>query len=288
MAIQDVFPMGLTSLAIKYDDFTDLRIFAKHNINLLEVLLLVPSNKAWSVGDADSTQHFLSLCKRHKIQPFSVHGYFVPELGHDVVDTDPDIRRKAIDLNRTLFQGAKDIGAEYVIIHLYGKDVPGRSEQETMSLAREAILALLPEAERTGVKIAIENLCEKWSVRQINTLMDDINHPLLGILFDTGHSALYWQIEQELESCGNRLIGLHVQDNHLKNDEHIIPFRGEIDWKIFSTVLVRVGYRGPLIFESFTRKQGESLDDFIMECHAAYVNLLKYISGALETSDETL
>jgi sugar phosphate isomerase/epimerase len=281
--LQNEFPMGLTSLAMKIDDFSDLLIFKKHHIGLLEVLLLEPSNKAWTVGEDDSTADFLSLCQQHQVRPYSVHGYFLPELGHDVVDADPDIRKKAIDLNLTLFQGARDIGAEYVIMHLYGKEVPGRSERETLSLAREAVFSLLPEAEKTGIAIAVENLAEKWSIRQINTILDDINHPLLGIWFDTGHSALYGQLEQELELCRDRLFGLHVHDNNLQNDDHIIPFRGKIDWKAFSSVLVRIGYRGPLIIEAFTREEGESSDNFIMECQKAYVNLIEYISEALRT-----
>jgi sugar phosphate isomerase/epimerase len=281
--LQNEFPMGLTSLAMKIDDFGDLSIFRKHNIGLLEVLLFVQPNKAWIVGDADSTREFLSLCRQHAVRPYSVHSYFLPELGHDVVDADPEIRKTAIDLNLKLFQGAKNIGAEYVIMHLYGKDVPGRSEEETMSLAREAVCAFLPEAEKSGVRIAIENLSEKWSIRQINTILDDIGHPLLGIWFDTGHSAIYGRVEHELERCKNRLLGLHIHDNNLENDDHMIPFRGKIDWKAFASVLVQIGYRGPLILEAFTREEGESSDNFITACHGAYMKLLQYISEALPT-----
>lgn len=280
--VREAFPMGLTSVAMPHDDFSRLPLFTKHNIGLIEVTPLVPDNKEWMPGDPKSTKQFLSLCDSNDIEPNSVHCYFFAYLGHDVADKNPDIRKKAIEVNKVLFQGAKEIGAKYMIAHLYGWDVEGRSEDESMSLAKDVILEYLPEAERTGVKIAIENLTKDWEIRQLNQLIDDIDHPLLGICFDTGHAAIYGNVEKELRRCGGRLIGLHIHDNHFNEDEHIIPFRGKIDWKAFTSALVNIGYKGPLMLESYARNKGESFDHFFGECRRAYGKLIEFIYEQLK------
>ncbi|MCJ7773974.1 MAG: sugar phosphate isomerase/epimerase [Desulfobacterales bacterium] len=248
----------------------------------MEVTPLVPDNKEWTAGDPESTKQFLSLCDSNNIVPASVHCFFFANLGHDVADKNPDIRKRAIEINKVLFQGAKDIGAKYVVTHLYGWDVEGRSEDETMTLAKEVILDYLPEAERTGIKIAIENLFKSWAVKHINQLIDEIDHPLLGICLDTGHAAVYGDVEKELRLCGNRLIGLHIHDNHFIKDEHFVPFRGKIDWKAFTSALVDIGYKGPLMLESYVRNKGEDFDSFFGECEQAYGKLTEFISEDLK------
>jgi len=275
--IRDSYPMGLTSVALPHDDFTLLPLFSKHNIGFMEVTPLVPDNKEWAAGDPDSTKRFLSLCDANNLTPASVHCFFLDSLGHDVADKDPVVRKKAIEFNKVLFQGAKDIGAKHMVAHLYGWDVEGRSEDETMSLAKDVILDYLPEAERTGIKIAIENLFEGWAVRHINQLIDEINHPLLGICFDTGHAAVYGDVEKELRLCGNRLIGLHIHDNHFLKDQHFVPFRGKIDWKAFTSALIDIEYKGPLMLESYVRNEGETFESLFEECEQAYKKLTEYI-----------
>jgi len=275
--VRDSYPMGLTSVAMPHDDFSILPLFNKHHINLMEVTPLVPDNKEWTAGDSDSTKQFLALCSTNNITPASVHCFFLESLGHDVAAKDPSVRKSAIEFNKVLFQGAKDIGAKYMVAHLYGWNVEGRSADETMSLAKDAIMEYLPEAERTGVKIAIENLFGSWSVKQINQLIDEIDHPLLGICFDTGHAAVYGDVISELRLCGSRLIGLHLHDNHFIKDEHFVPFRGKINWKAFISTLLEIGYKGPLMLESYVRYEGEPFDDFFGECQKAYQKLTELI-----------
>lgn len=274
--------MSLTSVVMPHDDFSRLHLFQKFHIELLEITPIVSDNKEWTPGDPNSTTRFLSLCRSNNIKPNSVHSFFLPKLGHDVADKNPNVRKKAIELNKKLLRGAGDVGANYIVAHLYGWDVKGRSEDESMSLAKEVIAAYLPEAERTGVKIAVENLILEWSVKQINQLVYDFNHPLLGICFDTGHAALYGDVEKELRLCGSRLIALHIHDNSLLDDDHLVPFRGKIDWKAFASALVATGYKGPLTLESYVPEKGESFENFLHACRRAYEKLTEFILEEME------
>lgn len=271
--LKETYPMGLATTAMDLDDFEHLYQYRKNGIELLEATPIVTDNKSWQVGDPESTQSFISLCRKNHVKSHSIHSFYMPELGHDITAPNPETREKAIELNLGMFDAAVDIGADYIVFHLYDETVR-RIEGEMQFYAREALKKLIPAAERTGIRIAVENLAPDWTITQINRLLDEFNHPLVGICLDTGHAALYSTAHEELELCGDRLIGFHIHDNHLADDDHMIPFRGKMDWEAFCNALIKNGYKGPLMYEAFNRKEGETVDEFIDACHESYLKIL--------------
>lgn len=276
------FPMALASVAMDFDDFNNLNLYQKNQIKLMEVTPIVEDNKSWDTKDLTSTEKLLDQCRKFDVKPHSVHSFFLSELSHNMSDPDAERRKYAIKVNQNLFKSAKIIGAKYIVVHLYS-DRTKRGEDENMSIALDSLKQLLPHAEKSGVGIAVENLGELWSVPHINSLLDEFNHPLIGICFDTGHSALYNELGKELPLCKDRLFALHIHDNFYQKDDHIIPFRGKIDWKEFTDALLKTNYQGPLMFESYEREEGESIDHFIKECRQAYLKLLALLSDSMST-----
>jgi sugar phosphate isomerase/epimerase len=275
--IQNRFPMGLASVAMDLDKFEYLTEYRRHGIERLEVTPMVLDNRSWQAEDPTSTQALIDRCRYHEVRPDSVHAFYLPEYGHDMADSDPAVRHQAICLNRKLLQTTASLEARYMVIHLFNEQVR-RDEPEALAIAREALTELLPTAEETGVRLAIENLKTGWTVREINHLLDEFDHPLLGICLDTGHAALYTTIADEIRQCGRRLIGLHIHDNHRQQDDHLIPFRGAIDWTAFCQAIKDIDYQGPLMFESFARKDHESVPEFISACRQAYDRLLSLLA----------
>jgi len=84
-------------------------------------------------------------------------------------------------------------------------------------------------------------------------------------------------VEKELRLCGDRLIGLHIHDNHFAEDQHVVPFRGKINWEAFVSALGEIEYKGPLMLESYVRDKGESSDSFFGGCRRAYEKLTEFI-----------
>ena len=274
------FPMGLATTAMDLDKFEYLDRYSKNGIEFLEATPIVTDNKALKLDDEESIRQFISLCREHGVTPESVHSFYMPEIGHDMADVDPDVRERAINLNIAVFEAAATIGSRYVVVHLYNENVR-RTAGESLFYAKQALNRLIPVAERTGVRIAVENLFPDWTITQINLLLDEVDHPLLGICLDTGHAALYNTAHDELALCGKRLLGFHIHDNWLKKDDHLAPFRGKIDWRLFCKTLLDNGYSGPLMFESFNRTENETVDQFIDACHDAYLKLLELLSSQL-------
>lgn len=272
--------MGLASVAMDLDDFEYLSQYEKNGITFLEATPVVTDNKSWQVGDYHSTRSFINLCKKHKVKCNSVHSFYMSELGHDMTDVDQLVRKQAIELNSEMLKAAVEIGASNMVVHLYNEKVR-RTKGETLYYAKEALKKLLPVAEKTGVTLAVENLYHEWTISQINKLLDDLNHPLLGICLDTGHAALYSTPQDELALCGNRLLGFHIHDNWLEDDDHLVPFRGKIDWQAFCSTLLKNGYQGALMFESFNREENETVEEFIDACHLSYLKLLSFLSAGV-------
>ena len=122
---------------------------------------------------------------------------------------------------------------------------------------------LLPEAEKCGVIIALEN---QWTPlnhsRQLLRVMEHFRSPNLGLCYDSGHGNLTekgaqfpgrtcvppiwndlgipveWE-ENLIEKFAPWMVNCHLHDNNGINDEHKLPGEGTVDWTRIKNVLRR-------------------------------------------------
>ena len=116
---------------------------------------------------------------------------------------------------------------------------------------------------KCGVRTAIENmppmLDGSFPLRygmhydDVIELVDSYNAPeWVGVCWDTGHANLA-RLDQTrgLHAVGSRLIALHLNDNcGDKNDEHLLPGIGTVDWQAVIQALVDIDYQGDLTYET--------------------------------------
>jgi sugar phosphate isomerase/epimerase len=103
-----------------------------------------------------------------------------------------------------------------------GITVPGQPLEESRKQIKEGIQAVLPYAEKAGVKLAIEPLHPMYAdsrsaintLGQANDMAEQINSPWVGVAVDVYH--LWWdpQLEQEIARCGKNghLYAFHICD----------------------------------------------------------------------------
>ena len=116
---------------------------------------------------------------------------------------------------------------------------------------------------KCGVRTAIENmppmLDGSFPLRygmhydDVIELVDSYNAPeWVGICWDTGHANLArFDQTRGLHAVGSRLIALHLNDNcGDKNDEHLLPGIGTVDWQAVIQALVDIDYQGDLTYET--------------------------------------
>ncbi len=186
----------------------------------------------------------------------SVHSSFV--------DLNPvSHHREIFELNRKCLEKSmavcKRLGGEIVVAHTGVCRVPmlrefwEKTKRKCFQLLRSASLY----AKKLGVKLAVENGSSRASPfskpRELRDLAERIDG---GIAYDVGHACLRERedgkklnVSKALEEIKDRLVHIHVHDNRGKDDDHMVPGKGHIDFESMGKTLRRIGYRNMIIAE---------------------------------------
>lgn len=172
----------------------------------------------------------------------------------DIASTNDEERRFAVRATIKQIAHCSKIGCSRLTVH------PGSGYEESSDLKDRLLRSyrkICKAAEKLGVEILIENVagqiyCSK--IDEILDLIEKIGTKNLGILIDTGHTALSKLVlSDEVRKAGSLLHGLHCHDNDGKKDLHLVPVpgRGVIDWNALIETLLDVHYKGPFMVEVF-------------------------------------
>ena len=148
-------------------------------------------------------------------------------------------------------EAAEELGAKVVTVHpgLSSMSVPG-TEERAMARARESLRALDRLVAGRDIRLGIENMPNVpfFLGRTAEGLGSLIEGTDLGVTFDIGHANTTGQIDAMIAAFADRLVNIHIHDNHGQRDEHLTISDGDID---FGYVVSRLrGYRGNWIIES--------------------------------------
>ncbi len=110
--------------------------------------------------------------------------------------------------------------------------------KEWQQRLQEGLEALLYEAERLDLYLALENVFEP-DPSFLTSVVEKIASPHLGYCFDAGHALAFakspWQ--PWLEAFTPRLFELHIHDNNGDWDAHLPPGKGKIPFLEIFTYL---------------------------------------------------
>ena len=159
-------------------------------------------------------------------------------------------------------EAAKMLGADSIVLHPFNL---AHSAIYSATENKKACIAYLSPyieaAKKAGIKVAVENMIDfgrrhrrycAGDIFELIDLVDTINDPDVGICIDTGHANISGMAPgAAIRAVGHRLFALHVNDNHSKagQDEHLLPFLGDVNWADVMQALREVGYGGHLTYE---------------------------------------
>jgi sugar phosphate isomerase/epimerase len=83
----------------------------------------------------------------------------------------------------------------------------------------------------------------------VDLVESDVDAPALGICMDVGHARLMGDVVDAIETCSGHLITTHLHDNRGRNDDHLVPGKGVIDWDAAVLAFQKIGYDGVWMFE---------------------------------------
>lgn len=162
-------------------------------------------------------------------------------------------------IRRSIVASGK-LGAAWTVIHPadFSRD-PEYSFEKCRSFNQEYWKPFVDLGAAYGVGIAFENMFQSGfkqrycsETDEIIDLVDSFGDDMVGICWDTGHGELSRQNQgQSIRKIGHRLKALHVNDNHAvpKQDEHLMPFYGVIDWGEVMAALKDIRYDHDFAYE---------------------------------------
>jgi D-psicose/D-tagatose/L-ribulose 3-epimerase len=175
--------------------------------------------------------------------------------GVSPVSDDAAERATALQHLKDLIRTSADAGAKVLAGPMYSPVgyLPGRRRtSDEWKRAVEGLRSLGDTLSTNGVTLAVEPL-NRFETYFLNTasdaarLCDEVNHPSVGILFDTFHA----NIEEKNVAAGIRTVARHLRHIHTCEHDRGIPGSGHTDWKGVFQAIKDVGYDGWLTIESF-------------------------------------
>jgi hexulose-6-phosphate isomerase len=138
------------------------------------------------------------------------------------------------------------------------------AHDHAVDASREAVKKLIPTAEKTGVKIALENVWNNLWVKPdlFRHFVASFDSPWVQAYFDIGNHVKYAPPEDWIRSLGKLIVKCHVKDFKLNPNGHggqfVHPRDGSINWPVVRQALNEVGYNGWMTIED----GGLSLEEF--------------------------
>lgn len=134
---------------------------------------------------------------------------------------------------------------------------PGANNRDA---ARRSIDAIAAAARPLGVRVAVELVPNELSraATLVHFVEDVLGAGAAGICLDLGHARLEGDVVDAIETVSEHVMLVHAHDNRGRQDEHLVPFDGSIDWPSTLTSLQKVGYDGTIVLELAT--QGSTKD----------------------------
>jgi sugar phosphate isomerase/epimerase len=201
----------------------------------------------------------LALAVRAQDQGFTVHsahgcwgGQTIRARRVDLGSTDRATHQESIDDLMRCVDWLTAARGTCLVVHPGGLSDENEFSRRRSALA-DALVQLAEHAQGAGVRICVENMPPGVHpgsrMTDLSVLLAELNHPHLALALDTGHANLGEGVVAETLAAGSRLATTHVHDNNGRQDTHLPPGQGTVDWSDWGRALDSVGYAGPIILE---------------------------------------
>lgn len=166
---------------------------------------------------------------------------------------DPAVRQACVDSMITALNDCRDYGGSTVLL-VNGVVNEAISYDDAYRRSQEEIRKLIPVAEATGIKIAIENVWNNFLISPVEAAryLDEIAHPLVGWYFDVGNVLRYGWPEQWIRILNKRVFKLDIKEYSRKKMQEeglwrgfdVELLEGDCNWPAVMRALEEIDYSG--------------------------------------------
>jgi hexulose-6-phosphate isomerase len=161
-------------------------------------------------------------------------------------DPDPAVVARGLAAIRQEFEECKAYGGTTVLV-VPAVVKPDVSYRDAYKRSQENIRKLLPDAERFGIKIAIEEVWNKFLLSPVEfaRYVDEFQSPWVGAYFDVGNVVEFGYPQEWIRELGKRIVKIHIKEYAKpKRFDYLLGEGKEIDWADVRQALIDVGYDG--------------------------------------------
>lgn len=188
----------------------------------------------------------------------------------DLGAPDPTTSRGSINDLQACIDWLAEAGGTCLVVHPGGLSDPKVAEARRAALTR-GLHVLAGHAKGTGVVLCVENMPPGvWPgsrMADLASIVAAIGQPEVALALDTGHAHLAATPAGETLDANGRLRTTHVHDNDGRQDSHLPPGLGSLDWPAWLSALDAIGYEGPVMLECIRhlRKHPEVITDRFLD-----------------------
>ena len=145
---------------------------------------------------------------------------------------------------------AREIPCGFVVMHL-GTPAKGAHPENSRGAASRSVEEMCRLAEPLAVRVAVEVIPNDLSSAStlVTMIERDFDGSDVGICMDFGHAHLMGDVGDAVEIAAEHLITTHVHDNRRREDDHLVPYQGTIDWAAAMLTMRKIGYAGTYLLE---------------------------------------
>jgi sugar phosphate isomerase/epimerase len=174
-----------------------------------------------------------------------------PGISYSTASSDNTRRQLAVREAEAALAIVKQIPAKFLVVHLGipgSRAASGDNSRAAASRSAEEICTL---ADPLDVRVALEVIPNDLSSAQaVVTMLDrDFEGTSVGLCMDFGHAHLMGDVADAIEIAAEHLVTTHVHDNRRREDDHLVPYRGTIDWPAALVTMLKIGYDGTYMME---------------------------------------
>ncbi len=159
---------------------------------------------------------------------------------------DAQLRNQGRSIVRKQLELASEMEMDAVLV------VPGAvtnevAYEECYFRSQQEIADLEKDARRLGVRIAIENVWNKFLLSPLDMAryVDELQSDAVGVYFDVGNVLQFGFPQQWIRYLGGRIVKVHVKDfsRAVGNITGFVPLlAGDVDWPAVREALSAIGY----------------------------------------------
>lgn len=119
--------------------------------------------------------------------------------------------------------------------------------EQAWERSSKQIRILIPEAEKLGVTIAVEEVWNKFllTARDFNQFIDQFESPVVRAYFDVGNIVHYGVPQHWIRQLGKRIVRVHLKDYVRQTRQFVNLGEGDVNWPAVRGALADIGYTGP-------------------------------------------